>query len=824
MQQAVRAACQQEIMTFNDSVGYVKQSVRSSLGTIVFIRGLFPEKSLNNVHLMFRAEGERDIAYMVKQLSKEATGDAKRMYDYIENGICDAIEKQYLSSFVFAIYLDRDDPQNIVEAYTFNFSYREVPGQAGRVPTMDLSMRVEDTSQEPGSGQQQAKQASTAPMGRSSLEVAMNLRKLLRTISTSTSVMDCLPRKRYATFKLYYTPETPEEYEPPGFAAVDPEEARLYFATHHSEEVPDREVYGGIETAYHSVDIKVASLSSYIPPTDLEATVDKATRTAEIAEQREDALDRNVVWSAEVDVQALKDAKKADQVDPIVDSSVDVRPIGTRAQDGQVKLQEGGGLRTYIGAPSARPADIQAFNDEEYTQDVVETQPIEPEYSRPTTPVGQATLQMDTLQLADCVVQNLACLDDTEMLYADTQMPLVQNHAPLEQVSMDVDGAPLPRSTTPPGKPNIQPSSKTLRSESIPRTAPPPPCSCGGKVGAMLQVLLFTSQDPLQSNKKEPEIVCGTCYGVFHVCCMGYLGLDDSRLPKSFDCFKCRLDKCPRVGFLSDDRRVEVENNWHALCLFRRALKITKDGAVLQTAVALSKRLDCPNKLGQQMKKRLEDEGFIAPETIEMVDVFEESAPAKGKKKAKKPAKGNRGKLVMVWSEENKRKFMRYFKPGGTFERAIYNFSAGGGGVQNQRPNAIIGVRTFMFIIWHLPGLILFASLRSLPSQDQNQPEALATPKASRKSAKTFTSAKVAHSSRQPLLDRQETAPDSLPNNRSDAAPRSPLKRPPALEDSMFAPPLSARKRSRSAGKTITYASRKKLKMSMATGDLDMEE
>lgn len=93
----------------------------------------------------------------------------------------------------------------------------------------------------------------------------------------------------------------------------------------------------------------------------MKAAVDKATRIAEVAEQREDALDRNVVWSAEVDVQALKDAKKADQVDPIVDSSVDVRPIGTRAQDGQVKLQEGGGLRTYIGVPSTRPADIQAF-------------------------------------------------------------------------------------------------------------------------------------------------------------------------------------------------------------------------------------------------------------------------------------------------------------------------------------------------------------------------------------------------------------------------------------------------------------------------------
>lgn len=56
------------------------------------------------------------------------------------------------------------------------------------------------------------------------------------------------------------------------------------------------------------------------------------------------------------------------------------------------------------------------------------------------------------------------------------------------------------------------------------------------------------------------------------------------------------------------------------------------------------------------------------------MDVFEESAPAKGRKKPKKTARGNKGKLVMLWTEENKKKYMRYFKPGGTFERSIYNF------------------------------------------------------------------------------------------------------------------------------------------------------
>ncbi|KAG8950381.1 DNA binding protein, partial [Tulasnella sp. 408] len=739
--------------------------------------GLFPEESLTDVHLRFRSEGERDVAYVVKQLSKDSTGDAKRMYDYIEKGICDAIEKQYLSSFVFAIYLDRNDPNNIIEAYTFNFSYHEVPGQEGRVPTMDLNVRMGDMSLGSDTDQQQNKEASAAPVGRSSLEVATNLRTLLRNISTRASMLYSLPRRRYATFKLYYTPETPEEYQPPGFTAVDPEDARLYFATHHSEEVPDREVYGTIETGYHSIDVKVATLTHCIPQTDLSAPAGRSDRKAEIAEQTQDAHDRNVVWSAEVDVQTLKDAKEPERVDPVIESSVDVGPIGTRARDGKVTLQKGGGLKTYVGAPSVRPADIQAFNDENSMQDVVETQPIEPAYSRPTTPVGQATSQMDTLQLADRIVQDIADMNDTEMLNADTQMPSIENNAiPEPEVRMEIDEDSLPRSKTPPIKSNLEPSSKTLRSGSTKKASPLIPCSCGGK-----------------SDKKEPEIVCNICHGVYHVWCAVLL--------EPYDCLVADMGS-PAAW---DEAKVEAENKWRALCLFRRALKIAKDGAVPQTALALSKRLGCPNSLGQQMKKRLEDEGFIGPEVIETVDVFEEPVPAKGKKKTKKPTKANKGKLVMFWSEVNKRKFMRYFKPGGTFERAIYNFNMGGAGMQSI-------VRALR-------------SLQVIASQDQSQPKGPTTPKTRRKNSKTSTTAP--YPPRQPLLPRQETtsvpAPGVTDHHGLSAAPRSPLG-PTALLEDVFAPPLSARKRARSGGKVVTYGARKKLKMSMATGDLDMEE
>lgn len=40
-----------------------------------------------------------------------------------ELGVYDALEKRYLSSLILAIYLDKEQPSNVVETYTFNFTY-----------------------------------------------------------------------------------------------------------------------------------------------------------------------------------------------------------------------------------------------------------------------------------------------------------------------------------------------------------------------------------------------------------------------------------------------------------------------------------------------------------------------------------------------------------------------------------------------------------------------------------------------------------------------------------------------------------------------------
>jgi hypothetical protein len=58
--------------------------------------------------------------------------------------------------------------------------------------------------------------------------------------------------QRYATFKLFYTDETPLEYEPPYFTAGDHKKDRFVFKTHDASEVPDKRDVGSACLGSHS--------------------------------------------------------------------------------------------------------------------------------------------------------------------------------------------------------------------------------------------------------------------------------------------------------------------------------------------------------------------------------------------------------------------------------------------------------------------------------------------------------------------------------------------------------------------------------------------
>ncbi|KAG6868821.1 hypothetical protein C0993_009703 [Termitomyces sp. T159_Od127] len=88
--QVTRAEVQS--ITASQSLAAIQTMLRAGLGCITYLRLESPFS--RQERLIKQTQG---IYYLKKTLHKE-------------NGIFDALQKEYLKSFIFAIYLDHDDP------------------------------------------------------------------------------------------------------------------------------------------------------------------------------------------------------------------------------------------------------------------------------------------------------------------------------------------------------------------------------------------------------------------------------------------------------------------------------------------------------------------------------------------------------------------------------------------------------------------------------------------------------------------------------------------------------------------------------------------
>lgn len=125
--------------------------------------------------------------------------------------------------------------------------------------------------------------------------------------------------RRFATFKLFYHDHTPDDYEPPHFRAGHPKDDKWFFTTHGRNEVPEKCSVGQVQTGWHGVDMRVASVSAFLPSAEdnnapfmgttggepggappVLTPVEEATlRKQQVEAQRQDAEERRVVWDAE---------------------------------------------------------------------------------------------------------------------------------------------------------------------------------------------------------------------------------------------------------------------------------------------------------------------------------------------------------------------------------------------------------------------------------------------------------------------------------------------------------------------------------------------
>ncbi|KAJ7286365.1 HORMA domain-containing protein [Mycena rebaudengoi] len=586
-------------------------------------------------------------------MTRGYTDEADKILNYVEYGIFDALQRRYLRSFIFAIYLDDKDPTNIIEAYTFNFHYHKVPGTETVIPIMSLGddldkMSLRDSTNDPVA---QAARKGKPPTLK---DVKKSVKSMLKTLISSTNQMEELPKRRYAAFKLFYTDETPAEYEPPHFQAGDADKDKWFFMTHDLDEIPEKWNVGQLDTGHHSVNLSVASIAAHLPSS---TENDHATFTGITTARHAAAPTLTPVEEAAVRAeQAAKQSKDAEAA-PITESEY-IRIadgsfvlVGVRNVMGNIEPLSVDNEEAHFGGVSqtvpTRLNDLNAKHKTDHT-DIEQTQtqaipditadPISRGHS-PSTSTGhdddlfdsRASLppsdvmspltsahesdDIDTQMLQDLVLENHAYTEDSEMLDMETQVVPEESVDPIQSFGDDpmedqVDDMPTPTAASKLPKKNVVDHGLS--------------CECGVYI-------------------EDESCFCeGGCGRWYHLC---FHSIKDRRIPHQFVCFDCRVRADLSWELIKVDLYPKMLSKFKDLALFRRAIKVAEMHNP-ESAADFAKFLGCDNVLARQVFKRLETEDFIVEQSTELDDLGFAQNTRSGKGKAKSKGKGKQRKNV----------------------------------------------------------------------------------------------------------------------------------------------------------------------------------
>ncbi|KAJ4961594.1 hypothetical protein NE237_021504 [Protea cynaroides] len=191
-------------ITEQDSLLLTRNLLRIAIFNISYIRGLFPEKYFN----------DKSVPALEMKIKKLMPMDAesRRLIDWMEKGVYDALQKKYLRTLLFSVCEAMDGP--MIEEYTFSFSYSNSDSQ-------EVSMNINRTGNRKGATFKSNTTADITPnqMRSSACTMVRTLVQLMRTL-------DRMPEERTILMKLlYYDDVTPADYEPPFFRSCTEQEA-----------------------------------------------------------------------------------------------------------------------------------------------------------------------------------------------------------------------------------------------------------------------------------------------------------------------------------------------------------------------------------------------------------------------------------------------------------------------------------------------------------------------------------------------------------------------------------------------------------------------
>ncbi|KAK4413212.1 Meiosis-specific protein ASY1 [Sesamum alatum] len=191
-------------ITEQDSLLLTRNLLRIAIFNISYIRGLFPEKYFN----------DKSVPALDMKIKKLMPMDAesRRLIDWMEKGVYDALQKKYLKQLLFCVCEAVDGP--MIEEYAFSFSYSSSDSQ-------EVSMNINRSGKKKGGTFKYNSKTEITPS-----QMRSSACKMVRTLIQLMRTLDKMPEERTVLMKLlYYDDVTPMDYEPPFFRGCTEEEA-----------------------------------------------------------------------------------------------------------------------------------------------------------------------------------------------------------------------------------------------------------------------------------------------------------------------------------------------------------------------------------------------------------------------------------------------------------------------------------------------------------------------------------------------------------------------------------------------------------------------
>ncbi|KAG0147076.1 hypothetical protein CROQUDRAFT_77014 [Cronartium quercuum f. sp. fusiforme G11] len=319
---AVKISTDAQLVTSAQSLSIVRTLVQTGIGVITYLRGIFPDECFNDDRIgpdrsetthgsesrnteVFKKDSREGRGYIrVKKIRPGASPESDVVLNYLDEGVMDAIQRGYLRQLLFAMYLDPENPRDVIECYTFNFTYSSSTlGEARLIPELEVRDQLKEMSL---TGKVTISEESNGKaLEKTGGMVKRQIQTLIKNLICSTQSLSDINGRRFLSFKLYYNDKCPMDYQPPHFDAGDVEKDRFTFGTAGREEIPNATEMGKVDTGYHTVRVALATISNFLPDNVAPGLSKRHPNEAEGRESylekiRAEAKNRKVVWDTEM--------------------------------------------------------------------------------------------------------------------------------------------------------------------------------------------------------------------------------------------------------------------------------------------------------------------------------------------------------------------------------------------------------------------------------------------------------------------------------------------------------------------------------------------